>query len=189
MSPILGAAGGMSARAYGFTSVIPVGNYESIATTTVGSGGSATIAFSSIPNTYSHLQLRGIARSTAGGSSSVEVLCSINSAVNADRNHYIYGNGSTVSSGAQIKNLIGYALGVSQTANTFGATILDILDYSNTNKNKTFRSLAGDDQNGGGDIIFNSLLFATTAAISTLTLSLSAGNFSQYSSFALYGIR
>lgn len=168
--------------------VAAIGDYQSIATTTVGAGGSSTITFSSIPSTYSHLQLRGIARSTAGGASVTSIYCTINAAVNADRNHYLYGNGSTVTSSSAVSNLIGFAQGTSQTASSFGATILDILDYSNTNKNKTFRSLAGDDTNGGGDIMINSNLFATTAAISTLTLSLSAGNFAQYSQFALYGI-
>jgi len=32
----------------------------------VGSGGSATISFTSIPSTYKHLQIRGIARNTSG---------------------------------------------------------------------------------------------------------------------------
>jgi hypothetical protein len=167
----------------------PDGAYDSLATVTVPSGGLASITFAGIPNTYKHLQVRGIARSTAGGSSVTSVFCSINSSTNADRNHYLYGNGSTTSGGAQVANLIGFAPGTSQTASTFGATILDILDYSSTTKNKTFRSLAGDDVNGGGDIMLNSLLFATTTAISTLTLSLSAGNFAEYSQFSLYGVK
>jgi hypothetical protein len=32
------------------------GDFESIATVTVGSGGSAVISFTSIPSTYAHLQ-------------------------------------------------------------------------------------------------------------------------------------
>ena len=85
--------------------------------------------------------------------------------------------------------MIGFAQGTSQTASSFGVTILDILDYADTNKNKTFRSLAGDDVNGGGDIMINSNLFVTTSAINALNLTLSAGNFAQYSQFALYGIK
>jgi hypothetical protein len=164
-------------------------SYESIQTVTVGSGGQSSIAFTSIPSTYKHLQVRGISRSTAGGSSVTSVFCTINSSVGADRNHYLYGNGSTVTAGAAVSNLIGFAQGTSQTASSFGAIILDILDYADTNKNKTFRSLAGDDVNGGGDIMINSNLFATTSVITALNLTLSAGNFAQYSSFALYGIK
>ena len=35
-------------------------SYESIATTTVGAGGSSSISFTSIPSTYTHLQVRGL---------------------------------------------------------------------------------------------------------------------------------
>jgi hypothetical protein len=38
-----------------------VGDYESIATVTVGSGGAANVEFTSIPATYTHLQLRLLA--------------------------------------------------------------------------------------------------------------------------------
>lgn len=164
-------------------------SYESIATTTVGAGGAATISFSSISGSYKHLQLRVLARSTAGGSAVTGMNCSINSSVNAVRNHYLYGNGSTASAGAQVANQIGWAIGTSQLASTFAVSIVDILDYANTNKNKTFRMLAGDDTNGAGDIALFSQLFDTTAAITTLTLSLNAGNFAQYSQAALYGIK
>ena len=34
--------------------------YESIATVTVGAGGSSSVTFSSIPSTYQHLQIRYI---------------------------------------------------------------------------------------------------------------------------------
>ncbi len=44
--------------------------YESIATTTVGAGGTSTITFSSIPSTYTHLQIRGIGRSDAASGNS-----------------------------------------------------------------------------------------------------------------------
>ena len=36
------------------------GDFESIATVTVGGGGAASIEFTSIPGTYQHLQIRGI---------------------------------------------------------------------------------------------------------------------------------
>ena len=164
-------------------------SYESIQTVLVGSGGSASISFTSIPSTFTHLQLRIIARSTAGGSAVTGMNCSINSSVNAVRNHYLYGNGSSTAAAAQVANQIGWATGTSQTASAFATSIVDILDYANTSKNKTFRMLAGNDTNGAGDIALFSQLFDTTAAISTLTLSLNAGNFAQHSQAALYGIK
>ena len=42
-------------------------DYESIATVSVGSGGAADVEFTSIPGTYTHLQIRWIARSARAG--------------------------------------------------------------------------------------------------------------------------
>jgi hypothetical protein len=167
----------------------PVGAYDALATITVPSGGAASVVFAGIPSGYKHLQLRIIARSTAGGSSVTGMNCSINSSVNAVRNHYLYGNGSSVSAGAQVANQIGWATGTSQTASTFATSIVDVLDYQNTTKNKTFRMLSGNDTNGAGDIALFSQLFNTTDAISSLSLSLNAGSFAEYSQLALYGVK
>ena len=40
----------------------PFGSYESIQTVTVGLGGAANVEFTSIPATYTHLQIRGISK-------------------------------------------------------------------------------------------------------------------------------
>jgi hypothetical protein len=37
-----------------------VGDYESIATVSVGGGGAADVEFTSIPGTYTHLQIRAL---------------------------------------------------------------------------------------------------------------------------------
>ncbi len=39
-------------------------DYDSIASVLVGAGGQSAVEFTSIPNTYKHLQIRGIARQT-----------------------------------------------------------------------------------------------------------------------------
>ena len=69
--------------------------------------------------------------------------------------------------------------------------IVDILDYENTNKNKTIRSLAGLDLNGsGGRIEFCSSLWMSSAAITSVKVdNFAGGNIAQYSSFALYGVK
>jgi hypothetical protein len=63
------------------------------------------------------------------------------------------------------------------------------LDYANTNKYKTLRTLNGSDANGSGVVQLRSGLWMSSSAINAITLSTSAGNFNQYSSFALYGIK
>ena len=168
-----------------------VGAYESIATTTVGSGGSATVTFSSIPSTYTHLQIRATAKSTTSGDS---VRITFNSDTgNNYANHFLYSNGSTAPySGAEtsIGRINVYSFYASSSvANVFGVGLVDILDYANTNKNKVTRTINGFDQNTGGSLGLQSGLWMNTSAITSITFAPQAGNWAEYSSFALYGIK
>lgn len=170
-----------------------VGDYESIQTVTVGAGGSSAITFSSIPSTYKHLQVRYIARSAVA-----DVSDNIWSRFNSDTGsnytfHLLEGTGSAAAAGSginQTRNLFGRCAGNTAGSNIFGAAVIDILDYKDTNRFKTIRNLAGDDRNGGGSIRFESGLWRSTAAVDTLTITTNAfGNFLQYSHFALYGVK
>ena len=172
-------------------------DYESIATTTVGAGGTAYIEFASIASTYSHLQIRGIAFPSTGAQ---DLLIRLNSDTGANYSyHGIYGNGGTVTayagaSTAFMQSVVG--AGNATKTSCFAVAIVDILDYSNTNKNKTIRVLHGLDTNNTGAVDVNqgvvgmdSGAWRNTAAVSTIRLYPYAGNFAQYSSFALYGIK
>jgi hypothetical protein len=185
MSPILGIMASQGAIARGTS-------FESIQTVTVGSGGQANIEFTSIPATYKHLQLRGIGRSTNGdiGGDSVSVSFNGNTTY---RSHYLFGEGA---GGGQagtdtIRNYITRVPGPGSLANTYSAFVCDILDYANTNKFKTGRSLFGFDVNGsGGSVYLSSFLYQSTTAVSSLTLTIYGGyTFAQYTQVALYGIK
>jgi hypothetical protein len=161
-------------------------SYESIATTTVGAGGSATVTFSAIPSTFKHLQVRAISKNSS--STTTNAVLSLNGNAIGYR-HYIYGDGSSTGAGAAADGE-GVISATSSASNVFGAFVMDILDYTNTNKNKTVRVLQGVDANGSGVVSFNSFLYLTnTNAITSLTLTSSGTSFVQYSSFALYGIK
>jgi hypothetical protein len=168
--------------------------YESISTTTVGSGGTATITFSSIPATYTHLQLRCLVRTDRGSARDYFRLRFNSDTATNYSAHYLIGNGASASA-SQATNAgaidMGLAATTAQASSIFGVTILDILDYANTNKYKTTRDLSGVDSNDTeGKIEFQSGSWRSTAAVSTITLISGTGsNFVQYSSFALYGIR
>ena len=83
-------------------------SYESIATVTVGSGGSSSIDFTSIPSTYTHLQLRMTARCTAqSGGNPTNVYLRFNSDSGSNYAwHQLAGNGSAASA-APTFNLLG----------------------------------------------------------------------------------
>lgn len=191
MSPILGI------WASSIQPSLSAGSFESIATVTVGAGGTSSITFTSIPQTYTHLQLRWMVRSTYADVTSWQNMtfnAAFNSGTTGYVDHYLRGNGSTASSGFEnLQNKINYgeSTGANSGANMFGVGIIDILDYSNTNKNKTVRMLDGHDQNGSGAIFLRSGLWASTSAITSIYLGNSdySANFAQYSSYALYGIK
>ena len=171
-------------------------SYESIATVTVGAGGSSTITFSSIPSTYKHLQIRGIGKTTrTGGPYYNDLYARFNGDTASNYAwHLLQGNGTAAS--AQGAASATYAMitpnGVpSASRSGWGAYVIDILDYTNTSKYKTVRTLGGDDDNGSGYINLTSGLWQSTSAISSIVFypEVGFGDFAQYSSFALYGIK
>jgi hypothetical protein len=166
--------------------------YESIATVTVGSGGSASISFTSSPATYTHLQVRCLARTDrALTADQLRITVNSDSASNYS-DHILSGDGSSATASAAANNtymFLGRASAATATASIFGATIIDILDYANTNKYKTLRSLTGVDFNGTGNISLTSGSWRNTAAITSIQVTFLGSLMDQYSSFALYGIK
>lgn len=169
-------------------------SYDSIATITLSSPAS-TITFSSIPQGYSHLQLRGIARTTYPGTGGgIDYFMNFNGDTNTAnyRMHYLWTNGSSSYAGSFGNSngfFVGYGSQASATAQA-GIVVLDILDYSNTNKNKTARGLYGNQFMSSGDAASSSGAWFSTAAITSLTLdAYSTSDFNNFTSFALYGIK
>lgn len=166
---------------------VSTNSYESIQTITVSSTVS-DITFTSIPSTYKHLQIRGIVQLSQSG----EMDLQFNSDTGSNYSyHRIYGSGSSVVAEAGVSTsqaTVGYYV---SATNNFNGFVIDILDYANTSKNKTVRSLNGNDTNGGGLIIFDSSAWRSTSAITSIKFFSKdvSRNLNQYSSFALYGIK
>ena len=164
------------------------GSFVSIATVTA-SGGESSITFSSIPGTYKHLQIRGIGRDSSSHDAYFKFNVNSDTGSNYAR-HLLYGTGASVLAGGSASTTFAgtpYTL-PSSISNTFGAVVIDLLDYQNTNKYKTFRMLNGWDGNGSGKVFEASSLWMNTAAITSITLT-NESTWAQYSSFALYGIK
>jgi len=164
------------------------GDFEAIASIVVGSGGTTDINFTSIPTTYTHLQLRG---SLLGSSENQDYLMRVNgiTAANSYSRHELRGNGtSATANGTANTSNFDFITNAAQTANP-SVFIMDILDYANTNKYKTFRTISGTDKNGSGSISLQSALRLDTPAITSINIYASAGNINANSIVALYGIR
>jgi hypothetical protein len=172
----------------------PAGAYESIAAVTVPSGGVASVTFNSIPQIYTHLQIRAIAKTTFTVYAGNGINLYFNSdTTSAKYTHQIYGFGSGSAAVQSIANYmnISYIPG-NQGGSTdmYGLVVCDILDYSSNAKNKTLRAFAGWDNNGSGGIVLNSAFNGSTTAINSIIMNTdSGGDFMQFSHFALYGIK
>jgi hypothetical protein len=195
VSPILGIyASQISGHLFA-----PSGAYDSIATTTVGSGGVSSVTFSSIPSTYTHLQIRGIAKTNRATFTNDLIAMRFNGDTgNNYTSHTLQGTGAiAVSAALTNSSRLYYTSSVGSTAmpsQTFGAVVIDILDYTNTNKNTTVRTLGGFDNNGNGSdpgiINLDSGVFLNTNAITSITLLPAEGSLlAENTTLALYGIK
>ena len=171
-------------------------SFDSIATVNVGTDNPTTITFSSIPSTYTHLQIRGISRCGRTDGEDNYILRFNSDSGNNYAHHKIYGTGSTVAASATTSTSgINVDSSISSPfigTSNFAPLILDILDYANTNKYKTVRYISGVDSNGGNRdrIFFASGLWQSTSAITSITLLADASQtLSQYTTLALYGIK
>ena len=182
MSPILGIIASSKFAA--------VGDFESIATVSVGSGGAANVEFTSIPATYAHLQVRFIART--GSASSIYFRFNNDSGSNYSGRHRLTGDGTAAAASGSSSQAQIYTFGLAglpTAASTFGVGVADILDYANTNKYKTFRQLDGGDANGSGTVELVSGAWMDTTAINEINIGLDSGSFVEHTTFALYGIK
>lgn len=149
-----------------------------------GTGSSGVITFSSIPATYTHLQIRIIGFQATPN----DVFVKVNSDAGV-RGHYLQGDGATAAASSQTGTGDGQYLGTAgfQTTNPT-VWVLDLLDYASTTKTKVLRGLGGYDSNGSGRVQLFSALYTTTSAITSITFT-SGNSYSTNSNFALYGIK
>lgn len=181
--------GAITAGLFGAGVAASTTSYDSIATYTPTSGTSVT--FNSIPSTYKHLQVR-MSIIESGTASDVYLMLDSNKGL---KGHYLEGRNVSATAGGITSNaLYGLLIDnyVGTTASVPFVSLIDVLDYSNTNKYKTTRVMSGYEQNTTGSAIdFISGLYDTTSAISSLTITLFGGTatFASGSHIALYGIK
>jgi len=169
-------------------SVIPA--MELISTTLISST-TLSVTFSSIASTYSHLQIRAMGRTSSGGLADIGMTFNGDTGANYSW-HELSGNGSTVSSSgasAQAKIQLLSADAAEAGVLVWGATIVDVLDYAKTTKNKTVRYMTGL-AGTYPRIRLGSGMRVSTSAITSITLTENNfGGFLAGSRFSLYGIK
>lgn len=185
------AAGGASAA---------TASFELIQTINL-TGNTTSVTFSSIPQTYKHLQFRIVARGATTlseiGTRRIAVRFS-SDPTNSYDSHELFGNGNQVfSQSASSQTYIwgGYSVGDGVASGIYSNTVLDILDYSLTTKNKTTRALSGNHAGTNGqnnNIAIQSGQRRSLGAVSIIEFFVEGApthGFRSGSRFSLYGIR
>lgn len=172
-------------------------SYESIATAT-GTGSSGSITFSSIPSTYTSLQIRIMDKATRTGSfGSNDGYLRFNGDTGSNYSyHYLIGDGSSASTtGAASQSTMRIARidqsSYSGLSNMMAVAIIDIHDYASTTRAKSVRYISGNDTNGVGDGLINlgSGLWTSTSAVNQVEIYLSGTSFTTSTVISLYGIK
>jgi hypothetical protein len=159
--------------------------HKLIQTTTVGVSGAASIDFTSIPQTYTDLKIVSSLRGTGAGS---QILLTFNSSTASFSSRYLFGDGSTTSSGT-LARYAGPFPSSTFTASVFSNSELYIPNYTGSS-NKSYSADSVTENNAVGSYLsFVAGLWSVTSAITSITLSTDSANFAQYSSASLYGIK
>ena len=165
--------------------------FELIASSTVGSGGAASIDFTSIPSTFTDLciKLNLRAADSANNWYLAKVIFNSDNTSGNYSSRFIGAFGSTAYSSTSTY-YCGYIPSGARTANTFGNNEIYIPNYAGSNqKSSTTDSVT--EGNGSSYEILG--LWATkwtgTAAISSISIASDTGNLAQYSTAYLYGVK
>ena len=178
-----------------------------IASQVVSGSTTTNFSFNSIPQNFTHLQLRVSFMVNTSSSNDYGLALYVNNDGSSTNNsdHELFGDGSTTYSRGltnvnlnslpgvlfPYSNLVGgSSINPSSMQSNRVVAIIDYLDYTNTNKNKTIKILGGWDNNGTGAVFLNSELWNNTAAITNIGgYCDNAPNFTVGTRFDLYGIQ
>jgi len=170
------------------------GAYELLETTVLTSSASS-VSFTGLGSytDYKHLQIRMLTRGTFSDNGNAPARMRFNSDTSVSyATHRLFGNGSSVfSSNFVNRDRIQFndsTPNATAGADAFGAMVIDILDFSNTNKNTTVRALHGAVASLNHIHLDSGAYFKTDAITSTELINADQ-NFATGSRFSLYGIR
>ena len=162
--------------------------YTLISSVTVGGGGAASMAFTSIPATYTDLVIKISGRTDNSGYADGMDL-TFNSNASSYSYRYLQGDGSSASVGNGSAKVFGRTNASTSTASTFGNTEVYIPNYAGSNSKSFSTDSVVENNATSGDDWLASNLWANSAAITSISITPQVGsNFNQYSTAYLYGI-
>jgi hypothetical protein len=172
------------------SSITPDFKAFDLITTNILSSATANVTFSSIPQTYKHLQIRMVTR--GNNSSGFFAIYGSFNGNQAYSWHRVKADGSSLSSdgfGSQSVMVLGNQPNANDSSNSFAATIVDINDYTSSAKNKTANYISCATGTNYGFIHFGSGAQFDTAPITTIIIGQQGNQFVAGSRISLYGTK
>jgi hypothetical protein len=166
--------------------------FELIASSTVGSGGAASIDFTSIPSTFTDLVVKISGRTTRTNYFD-NLNFRLNGSTTSNNEIYLISyDGTTVLSGASTNiggEVISAITGSTATSNTFGNAEVYIPNYAGSTY-KSFSADAVTENNATANRTgLTAITWQNTAVITYINISPQNGTFVQYSTAYLYGVK
>ena len=165
--------------------------YVAIATVTVGSGGAAQIEFTSIPQTYTDLVIKLSSRSTYNDySDNVMLKFNSNSSNYSERTLYnVAGTAGSANQNTNGRLDFWHTSAATATASTFGSAEIYVPNYTSSNNKSVSMDTTTENNSTSVVQVLEAGLWSNSAAITSVYLAPVSGNFVQYSTAILYGIK
>jgi hypothetical protein len=159
--------------------------YQLIETIEVGSGGAASIEFTSIPQDGVDLLLVLSGRATT---TQTNALVTFNSSSSNFSWRLLNGNGSSANSFSDTTQFFLRCSQSSDTSSTFGNSSLYVSNYASSAYKSVSIDSARETNATAAALDITAGLWSNTNAITSIGLSFASGNFAQYSTASLYKI-
>jgi hypothetical protein len=158
----------------------------------------ASVTFSAIPQTFTDILIKVSARDDRAGQPNTDLALQVgyNGTINTGSIYsakQLYGSGSAAGSQSSSATYmyLGMANGPTSTSNTFGNTEIYIPNYTSANYKSVSTDGVSENNATTAYAVLNAGLASTNNPITDLKISAvyGSGNFEQYSTFYLYGIK
>jgi hypothetical protein len=165
--------------------------HDLIQTVTVGSGGAASMNFTSIPQTYTDLKLLISSRDAyAGLFDSVKITFNSNTANYSYK--FLEGTGAVTTSSSGTSQASGYVLtgnAATSTSSVFSNLEVYIPNYTSANNKPWAQNGVSENNATASYQYFNGQMWNNTAAITSIQLTpYQSVNFVEFTSASIYGI-
>jgi hypothetical protein len=167
--------------------------YQLIQTVNVGSGGAASIEFTSIPQNYTDLVIKLSLRSTVGAAHLGDAQMIFNGSTAANYSfQFLRGSSSAIniatSTGQAFIRVTNNHPTVNNTESTFCNSEIYIPNYTSSNAKTTSEDNVSENNTTEAYIQIVNGAWSLTSAISSIKITSGATAFAQYSTATLYGI-